>query len=69
MNVVFILKKMKKILVTFWGHTDNSKKELQIYSYTFLYIITILTYPKNYFYLYTIEKKIIMKNSTFSLVA
>ena len=34
---------MKKIIVTFWGYTDNSKKGL-IYSYTFLYIIIILTY-------------------------
>ena len=55
--------------MTFWGCTDNSNKGL-VYSYIFLYIIIILTHRKIYFYLYTIgEKKCIMKNSTFSLVA
>ena len=55
--------------MTFRGYTDNSNKE-PIYPYTFLWIIIILTYGKIYFYLYTIgKKKIIMKNSSFSLVA
>ena len=63
------MKKNKKSLVTFWGCTNNSNKGL-IYPYTFLYIIIILTYRDIYFYLYTIgNKKFIMKNSTFSLVA
>ena len=50
------MKKIKKILVTFWGYTVNSNKWL-IYPYTFLYIITILTYEKIYVRLYTISKK------------
>ena len=55
-------------LVTFWDCTDNSNNGL-IYLYTFLYIIIIVTYQKIYFHLYTTgKKKIIMKNSTFSLV-
>ena len=68
-NECGIYKKMKKILVTFWGYADNSNKGL-IYPYTFMYIIIILIYQKNYFHLYTIsKKKSIMKNSIFLLVA
>ena len=52
MNVVF----EKKILVTFWGYTDNSNKGL-IYPSTFLYVIIILTYWKMYFHVYTMGKK------------
>ena len=48
--------KKKKILVTFWGYTDNSNKRL-IYLSTFLYVIIILTYWKIYFDSYTIDKK------------
>ena len=42
--------------MTFWGYTDNSKKEL-IHLYTFLYVIIMLTYRKIYFHSYTIGKK------------
>ena len=44
-NLCGIYKKTKKNLVTFWGYTDNSNKEL-IYPYTLLYIIIFLTYRK-----------------------
>ena len=44
------MKKIRKILVTFWGYTVNSNKWL-IYLYTFLYIIIILTHRKIYFQL------------------
>ena len=61
--------KNKKNLVTFWGYTENSNKGL-IYSYTFLYIVIIPIYRKIYFHLYAIgTKKLIMKNSIFSLLA
>ena len=58
---------MKKTLVTFWGYTDNRNEGL-IYRYTFFYII-ILIYWKYFIHLYSIRKKIIIKNSTFSFVA
>ena len=47
---------MKKIVVPFWGFTDNSNKRL-IYSYIFSYIIIILTWRKIYLHLYRIGKK------------
>ena len=52
-----------------WIEKNNSNKWL-IYLYTFLQIIIILIYQKIYFHLYAIgEKKFIMKNPTFSLIA
>ena len=65
MNSIFV---KKKVVMKFWGYTDNSKMWLIYPAYTFSYIIIILIYRKIYFHLSTIDKKkLITKYSTFPL--
>ena len=55
-------KKIKNILVTFWGYIDKSNKWL-IYPYTFLYIIINPPLSKKIIFIYTqlVKKNLLWK--------